>query len=311
MDIALEAVECDNAKRRGQDCEKSQQRAHAQHEYADDDKEYNLFECIATFINKEVLNCVCIARNTFYKIARSFSRHGRDGHTLDFVIDNGAQIFRESESDAVRGTPGEYLKDVFEQISQRHGDADNNNSLLCGEPARRKRRREAVDKLALEHGLRRRHKICKSDEHARHDKSRHKLPKHFKCSAPYVALINAEHTDIGTLWIAPAAYRASVGIVGAELRFFACFYIVVDCLAEFAYILRGTHREAANRDILGAVVIRAELIRKRRYLNASASDIGILHKLADIFKRMRKHLFVVFERIDCAVLIPQNTAARL
>ena len=137
------------------------------------------------------------------------------------------------------------------------------------------------------------------------------MPKHFKCSAPYVALINAEHTDIGTLWIASAADRASIGIVGAELRFFACFYIVIDCLAEFAYILRCTHGEAADGDILGAVVIRAELIRKRRYLEASAADIDILHKLADIFKRMRKHLSAVFERIDCAVLIPQNTAARL
>ena len=86
---------------------------------------------------------------------------------------------------------------------------------------------------------------------------------------------------------------------------------MVDRLAEFAYILSGTHGEAANRDILGTVVIRTELIRKRRYLEASAADIGILHKLADIFKRMRKHLFAVFERIDCAVLIPQNTAARL
>lgn len=126
--------------------------AHAQHEYADDDKEYNLFECIATFINKEVLNRVCIARDAFYKIARSFSRHGRDGHTLDFVIDNGAQIFRESESDAVRGASREYLEDVFEQISQRHGDADNNNILLCGESAGRKRRREAVNKLAWSTG---------------------------------------------------------------------------------------------------------------------------------------------------------------
>ena len=311
INIALEAVERDNAKRRRQDCEKSQQRAHAQHEYADDDKEYNLFECIATFINKEVLHRVCIARNTFYKIARSFARHGRDGHTLDFVIDNGAQIFRESESDAVRGASREYLEDVFEQISQRHGDADNNNILLCGESAGRKRRREAVNKLALEHRLRRRHKICKSDEHARHDKSRHKLPKHFKCSAPHVALINAEHTDIGAFWIASAADRASVGIVGAELRLFACFYIVVDCFAEFTYILSGTHGEAADSDVPGAVVIRAELIRKRRYLEASAADIGILHKLADIFKRMRKHLFAVLERIDCAVLIPQDTAARL
>lgn len=86
---------------------------------------------------------------------------------------------------------------------------------------------------------------------------------------------------------------------------------MVDCLAEFAYILRGTHGEAADGDILGTVIIRAELIRKRRYLDASASDIGILHKLADIFKRMRKHLSAVFERIDCAVLIPQDTAARL
>ena len=93
MDIALETVERDKAKRRGQDCEKSQQRAHAQHEYADDGKKYNLFERITTFIDKEVLHRVCIARNTFYKIARSFSRHGRDGHTLDFIIDNGAQVF--------------------------------------------------------------------------------------------------------------------------------------------------------------------------------------------------------------------------
>ena len=104
---------------------------------------------------------------------------------------------------------------------------------------------------------------------------------------------------------------ASVGIIGAELRLFACFYIVVDCLAEFTYILSGTHGEAADGDILGTVIIRAELVRKRRYFDASASDIGILHKLADIFKRMRKHLFAVLERIDCAVLIPQNTAARL
>ena len=86
---------------------------------------------------------------------------------------------------------------------------------------------------------------------------------------------------------------------------------MVDRLAEFTYILRGTHGEAADSDVPGAVVIRAELVRKRRYLDASASDIGILHKLADIFKRMRKHLSVVFERIDCAVLIPQDTAARL
>lgn len=86
---------------------------------------------------------------------------------------------------------------------------------------------------------------------------------------------------------------------------------MVDCLAEFAYILSGTHGEAADSDVHGAVVIRAELIRKRRYLDASASDIGILHKLADIFERMRKHLSAVFERIDRAVLIPQNTAARL
>ena len=86
---------------------------------------------------------------------------------------------------------------------------------------------------------------------------------------------------------------------------------MVDCFAEFTYILSGTHGEAADSDILGAVVIRAELIRKRRYFDASASDIGILHKLADIFKRMRKHLSAVFERIDCAVLIPQDTAARL
>ena len=93
MDIALEAIECDNAQRRRQDCEKSQQRAHAQHEYADDDKKYNLFERITTFINKEVLNRVCIARDAFYKISRSFARHGRNGHTLDFIIDNGAQIF--------------------------------------------------------------------------------------------------------------------------------------------------------------------------------------------------------------------------
>ena len=67
--------------------------AHAQHEYADDDKKYNLFERITTFIDKEVLHRVCIARDAFYKIARSFARHGRDGHTLDFVIDNGAQVF--------------------------------------------------------------------------------------------------------------------------------------------------------------------------------------------------------------------------
>ncbi len=311
MDIALEAVERDNTKRRGQNCEKSQQRAHAQHKYADDDKKYNLFERIAAFIDKEVLHGICVAGNTFYKIARSFSRHRRDGHTLDFVIDNGAQVFGESESDAVRGAPREYLEDVFEQISQRHGDADNNNILLRGESAGRKLRRETVNKLTLEHGLRRRHKICKSDKHARHNKSRHKLPKHFKRSAPYVALVNAEHTDIGTLWIASAADRASVGIIGAELRFFAGFYIVVDCLAEFAYILCGAHGEAADGDILGTVVIRAELIRKRRYLEAPAADIGILHKLADIFKRMRKHLFAVFERINCAVLIPQNTTARL
>ena len=145
VDIALEAVERDNTERRRQDCEKSQQRTHAQHEYADDDKKYNLFKRIATFIDKEVLHRVCVARDAFYKIARSFARHGRDGHTLDFVIDNGAQIFRESESDAVRGTSREYLEDVFEQISQRHGDADNNNILLCGEPAGR----EAVNKLAL------------------------------------------------------------------------------------------------------------------------------------------------------------------
>ena len=86
---------------------------------------------------------------------------------------------------------------------------------------------------------------------------------------------------------------------------------MVDCFAEFTYILSGTHGEAADSDVPGAVVIRAELIRKRRYLEASAADIGILHKLADIFKRMRKHLFAVLERIDCAVLIPQDTAARL
>lgn len=86
---------------------------------------------------------------------------------------------------------------------------------------------------------------------------------------------------------------------------------MVDCLAEFAYILRGTHGEAADGDILGTVIIRAELVRKRRYLETSAADIGILHKLADIFKRMRKHLSAVLERIDCAVLIPQDTAARL
>lgn len=86
---------------------------------------------------------------------------------------------------------------------------------------------------------------------------------------------------------------------------------MVDRFAEFSYILCGTHGEAADSDILGTVIIRAELIRKRRYLDASASDIGILHKFADIFKRMRKHLSAVLERIDCAVLIPQNTAARL
>ena len=93
MDVPLEAVERDNAKRRGYDCKQGQKRTHAQHKYSDYNEKYKLLERIASFIDKEILNGVCVARDAFYQVARCFSGHGRDGHTLNSVIDNRAQIF--------------------------------------------------------------------------------------------------------------------------------------------------------------------------------------------------------------------------